>query len=100
MTLGSITPDMPFEGLHLFHPSTYLNKVLIFDESNSMLLLNIHSQKIVYNFALLSAYLQKEKFSLGGPIVQSPIPDIVALGLDKPVVLLWNLKQDALVMRL
>ncbi len=65
-----------------------------------MQLVNIHSHKRVYEFPLLEEYLRRHDLSLGGPITQSPIPDIVGLAASPGRVLLWNLKTDNLVMAL
>ena len=79
--------DRHFEACVLFHPATYLNKILVGGRDGRMQLWNIKSRKLIYEFnsgfgAAVSC------------IAQSPVVDVVAVGLSNGKIILHHLKQD------
>lgn len=70
----------------MLHPSTYLNKILVASAQGTMQIWNIRTNKMIYQFAFM-----------GSPITclaQSPVVDVVAIGLLDGTVLLYNIKAD------
>ncbi|RKP04901.1 quinon protein alcohol dehydrogenase-like superfamily [Thamnocephalis sphaerospora] len=70
----------------MMHPSTYLNKLLFASKQGGMQLWNIATGKLVYKFGELPAPITC--------LVQSPVVDVVAIGLDDATVLLHNTRLD------
>lgn len=75
-----------FTATHILHPSTYLNKILVSSTQGTMQIWNIRTNKMVYQFRFM-----------GSPITclaQSPVVDVVAVGLLDGTVVLHNIKAD------
>lgn len=71
------------------HPSTYLNKVVFGSTQGAMQLWNIKTRKLIYVFK-----------PFGSPItclVQSPVVDVLGVGLLDGTLLLYNVKLDKLL---
>ncbi|KAL1914934.1 uncharacterized protein VTP21DRAFT_7850 [Calcarisporiella thermophila] len=76
----------------IVHPSTYLNKVLIGSKEGTMQLWNIRTGKLVHSFK-----------SFGSPITsltQSPVVDVVAVGLLDGTVVIHNIRVDETIMKI
>lgn len=70
----------------MLHPSTYLNKVLVANSSGVMQLWNIRTGSLVHEFT---------PFPYGvTALAQSPVLDVVAVGLSDGTIVLFNLKFD------
>lgn len=74
----------------LLQPSTYVNKVLVCSASGIMQLWNVRSGKQIFQFAQLPASVVS--------VVQSPVLDVIGLGLSNGSVLVHNLKHDKTLM--
>ncbi|KAJ1982744.1 rRNA-processing protein utp21 [Dimargaris xerosporica] len=75
-----------FQATCLVHPSTYLNKIVVGSLQGTLQLWNIKSRKLVYEVA-----------SLGAPVtclVQSPVIDVLAIGLADGTIVLHNMRLD------
>lgn len=90
MTKGELYTEIEFgnnfTASAMIHPSTYLNKLLIASTQGTMQIWNIRTNNMIYQFK-----------SFGSPIsclVQSPVIDVVAIGLLDGTVLLYNIKMD------
>lgn len=70
----------------MVHPETYLNKILVADESGQMQLWNIVSKKCIYNFQGWDCPISC--------LVSAPAVDVVAVGLADGRVVLHNLRFD------
>lgn len=78
--------DDTFTASAILHPSTYLNKVLISSTQGTMQIWNMRTNQLIYAFQ-----------SFGSPITclsQSPVVDVVAIGLLDGTVMLHNIKMD------
>jgi U3 small nucleolar RNA-associated protein 21 len=75
-----------FTASAILHPSTYLNKVLVSSTQGTMQIWNMRTNQLIYTFK-----------SFESPITcltQSPVVDVVAIGLLNGTVLLHNIKMD------
>ncbi|RWS24154.1 WD-repeat protein-like protein [Leptotrombidium deliense] len=79
-----------FEITVLFHPSTFVNKILLGSKQGSMQLWNIRTQKLVYTFKGWNSSILC--------IEQSPACNVVAIGLENGNIIIHDLKQDETVM--
>ncbi|KAI8084571.1 Utp21 specific WD40 associated putative domain-containing protein [Halteromyces radiatus] len=70
----------------MIHPSTYLNKLLIASTQGTMQIWNIRNNKMIYQFQSFGSAISC--------LVQSPVVDVVAIGLLNGTVLLYNIKVD------
>ncbi|ORX58325.1 WD40 repeat-like protein [Hesseltinella vesiculosa] len=75
-----------FTATTMIHPSTYLNKLLIASTQGVLQLWNIRNNKLIYQYKALGAAVSC--------LVQSPVIDVVAIGLLDGSVILHNLKMD------
>lgn len=73
----------------LFHPHTYLNKVLKILKGGSMILFNIASRKTIYAYQSFESEITT--------IEQTPVIDIVGIGLESGVIHVFNLKTDKIL---
>ncbi|KAI9217058.1 WD40-repeat-containing domain protein, partial [Blastocladiella britannica] len=87
---GEVTASLDFGPTFtascFMHPHTYLNKVVIGSSQGSMQLWNVSSSKLIYEFA-----------AVGSPVctlAQSPVVDVVAIGLVDGHIHLHNLRLD------
>eukprot|EP01134_Creolimax_fragrantissima_P007953 CFRG7953T1 len=81
--------DNTFKITALVHPSTYLNKILLGSRQGKLILYNIHSHKVVYEYK-----------GWGSPVLciqQSPAVDVVGVGLEDGRVIVHNLRTDKTV---
>ncbi|KAJ1780563.1 rRNA-processing protein utp21, partial [Coemansia sp. RSA 2167] len=76
----------------LVHPSTYVNKIVIGSSQGTMQVWNIQSRRCLYEFKTMGSGITC--------MVQSPVIDVLALGLLDGRILLHNVKQDRAVMQL
>ena len=76
----------------LFHPPTYLNKVLIGSKQGGLQLLNIKTSKVIYQFAGWNSAVNV--------IDSAPAIDVVAIGLKNGQIIIHNIKSDENIMTL
>ncbi|GJJ76415.1 U3 small nucleolar RNA-associated protein 21 [Entomortierella parvispora] len=84
--------DPSFTVTTLIHPSTYLNKILIGSNQGTMQLWNIRTSTMVYAFK-----------GFNSPITcftQTPVVDVIAVGLLDGRVVLHNVRTDVTIMTL
>jgi U3 small nucleolar RNA-associated protein 21 len=70
----------------LFHPPTYINKVLLGSEQGALQLFNVRKQKCIYQYEGWQSAVTC--------IEASPVIDVVAVGLQNGQIHLHNLKTD------
>ena len=75
----------------ILHPSTYINKILLGSEQGSLQLYNVRKQKTIFTFKGWD-----EKVTC---LCQSPVIDIVAIGLSNGDIHIHNLKTDATLIK-
>ncbi|KAJ1498126.1 WD repeat-containing protein 36, partial [Coelomomyces lativittatus] len=75
-----------FDATCFLHPHTYLNKLLIGSIQGTMQLWNIKTNQLIYSFSSFKAPITC--------LAQSPIIDVIALGLQNGKVILHHLKLD------
>ncbi|CAG8567238.1 8534_t:CDS:10 [Acaulospora morrowiae] len=78
--------DDDFTITAIIHPSTYLNKVLIGSRQGNMQLWNVNSKKSIYSFASFGISITF--------LAQSPVVDVVAVGLLDGMIVLHNIRLD------
>ncbi|KAH3745246.1 U3 small nucleolar RNA-associated protein 21 [Pelomyxa schiedti] len=78
-----------FSATCILHPDAYLNKVLLGSEQGKLLLVNIHTKSIIYEFKGWSAEVTC--------LAQSPVIDVVAIGLASGKIYVHNLLMDQTV---
>ena len=67
----------------MVHPTTYINKLLIANERN-LVLVNPVSEKILYRFKnVMETVILGEKAALLDWVKETPLTDVVAIGLRK-----------------
>ncbi|KAF9392883.1 hypothetical protein CPB97_007409 [Podila verticillata] len=84
--------DSSFTVTTLIHPSTYLNKILIGSNQGTMQLWNIRTSTMVYAFK-----------GFNSPITcftQTPVVDVIAVGLLDGSIVLHNIRTDITIMTL
>jgi U3 small nucleolar RNA-associated protein 21 len=74
----------------IMHPDTYLNKVLVGSTEGIMALYNLRSKKLVYEFPTFGSHIIC--------VTQSPVVDVVGVGLADGRIVIHNLKMDKTVM--
>lgn len=75
-----------FTATKMIHPSTYLNKILVASAQGTMQIWNVRVSKMIYQFK-----------SFGSAITcleQSPVVDVVAIGLLDGSIVLYNIRMD------
>jgi U3 small nucleolar RNA-associated protein 21 len=80
-----------FTASYFMHPHTYLNKVLVGSSEGTLQLWNVRSNKMIYEFASLLSPVTY--------LTQSPVVDVVAVGLLNGGITLINLKLDEVITR-
>lgn len=70
----------------MIHPSTYLNKILVASTQGTMQIWNIRTGKLIYQFKSFGSAITC--------LVQSPVVDVVAIGLLNGSVILYNIRMD------
>ncbi|KAG0225327.1 Utp21 specific WD40 associated putative domain-containing protein [Mortierella sp. GBAus27b] len=84
--------DSSFTVTTLIHPSTYLNKILIGSNQGTMQLWNIRTSTMIYAFK-----------GFNSPITcftQTPVVDVIAIGLLDGSIVIHNIRTDATIMTL
>ncbi|KAF8922887.1 Utp21 specific WD40 associated putative domain-containing protein [Dissophora ornata] len=84
--------DSSFTVTTLIHPSTYLNKILIGSNQGTMQLWNIRTSTMVYAFK-----------GFNSPITcftQTPVVDVIAVGLLDGSIVIHNIRTDVAIMTL
>ncbi|KAI8993445.1 Utp21 specific WD40 associated putative domain-containing protein [Pilobolus umbonatus] len=75
-----------FTATAILHPSTYLNKILVASTQGTMQIWNIRTNKMVYQIGYMGSAISC--------IAQSPVVDVIAVGLLDGTVVLHNIKAD------
>jgi len=78
---------------YMFHPPTYLNKLLV-AKADSLELWNIKSDTKIHTFANIKV---EGRVSF---IAESPLVDIVAIGSSRGEILVVNLRADEVLISL
>lgn len=84
--ISTIEHDIP---ICMIHPNTYVNKILIGMHSGTLLLWNIHTNKLIHTFQPFSSPITY--------LSQAPVLDIVAVGLENGTVILYHIRQDTVL---
>jgi U3 small nucleolar RNA-associated protein 21 len=82
--------DLQVFPISMIHPDTYINKILISMANGSLILLNIRSEKVIFQFDNISL-LENGYVSC---MIQSPIVDIIACGTSKGRIFMHNLRTN------
>ncbi|KAL1936765.1 hypothetical protein VTP01DRAFT_899 [Rhizomucor pusillus] len=75
-----------FTATAMIHPSTYLNKILVASTQGTMQIWNVRTSKMIYQFSSFKSAITC--------LVQSPVVDVVAVGLMDGTTVLYNIKMD------
>lgn len=75
-----------FTATAMIHPSTYLNKILVASTQGTMQIWNVRTSKMIYQFSSFKSTITC--------LVQSPVVDVVAVGLMDGTTVLYNIKMD------
>lgn len=84
------TIPLPGKGIHLLHPPTYLNKVLVSMKKGRLVLLNVKTGVKIYDFPNIGKNLTGEISALENAVAL----DIVAIGLDTGKIVFGNVLKD------
>ncbi|EGD76204.1 hypothetical protein PTSG_00909 [Salpingoeca rosetta] len=79
-------PAATFKVSCVFHPSTYLNKILLGSKQGALQLWNIRTRTLVHTF--------KGWGSGVSCVAQSPVVDVVGIGLESGAIHVHNLRYD------
>ncbi|CAG8647186.1 26118_t:CDS:10 [Gigaspora margarita] len=82
--------DENFTVSTVIHPSTYLNKVLLGSRQGTMQIWNIRTKKLKYSFSSFGSSITS--------LVQSPVVDVIAIGLLDGTIIIHNIKLDERIM--
>ncbi|CAG8566492.1 3528_t:CDS:10 [Paraglomus brasilianum] len=82
--------DPGFQLAVLIHPSTYLNKILVGSTNGVMQIWNFRTKKLVYTFSPFSSPITT--------LAQSPVVDVIAVGLLDGSIIIYNIKADEQVL--
>ncbi|CAG8520768.1 16389_t:CDS:10 [Dentiscutata erythropus] len=82
--------DESFTISTIIHPSTYLNKVLLGSRQGTMQIWNIRTKKLKYSFSSFGSSITS--------LVQSPVVDVIAIGLLDGTIVIHNIKLDERIM--
>jgi U3 small nucleolar RNA-associated protein 21 len=86
--LGTTVPASPTT---LLHPSTYVNKVAVGTSDGGVLIVNVRTGRILHECRISQAG------SAVTCIAQSPVVDVVGIGLANGTVVVHNLRADATI---
>lgn len=84
-------PIETFDVTCINHPSTYTNKILLGSKQGTLKLMNIRTQKTIYEFAGWNSPVTT--------IEQAPVIDVVAIGLANGIIVVHNLKKDETIIK-
>ncbi|KAI9205039.1 Utp21 specific WD40 associated putative domain-containing protein [Polychytrium aggregatum] len=80
-----------FRATSIIHPSTYLNKILVGSQQGELQLWNIRTMKLIYEFPTFESSITY--------LAQSPVVDVVAIGLLDGTTVIHNIRYDEEIMR-
>ncbi|CAG8563436.1 14007_t:CDS:10 [Funneliformis caledonium] len=89
---GEIQFDENFTLSTIVHPSTYLNKILLGSKQGIMQIWNIRTKKVKYSFPSFGSAITF--------LTQSPVVDVIAIGLLNGTIILYNIKLDERIISL
>ncbi|KAG0238082.1 hypothetical protein BGW42_007636 [Actinomortierella wolfii] len=84
--------DNTFTVTTLIHPSTYLNKILIGSNQGTMQIWNIRTSSLVYAFKGFNSAITC--------FTQTPVVDVIAVGLLDGSIVIHNIRTDTTIMTL
>lgn len=87
--------ELPFPVVHLLHPSSYLDKLLVAGPEGQLLLWNIEKNKCIFSFD----FFTKSNCRITC-MQQSPVVDVVAIGLNDGTLSVLNIKTNKQLFRL
>ncbi|KAH9411292.1 hypothetical protein HK407_06g11230 [Ordospora pajunii] len=76
----------------LFHPHTYVNKVIKVLKGGQMVLFNVMSRKVIYTYKAFESMISV--------IEQSSVIDVAGIGLEDGTIHIFNLKSDKMLFSL
>ena len=85
---------LDIDAYFFMHPVSYLNKIVIAGERDSLQVFNIEANEVIYNFKNI---VQKFSAAKIMTVEQSTLVDIVAVGLESGDILVVNLKKDKII---
>ncbi|KAI9509337.1 Utp21-domain-containing protein [Russula earlei] len=91
-----------FTAVHLLHPATYLNKVLIGGSDGSLQLWNIRTRTCIYKipFIRLSDSSSSHLPSSVTALAQSPAIDVIGVGFQSGEISIYDIRADEKIMRM
>ncbi|KAF8503603.1 Utp21-domain-containing protein [Russula emetica] len=91
-----------FTAIHLLHPATYLNKVLVGGSDGSLQLWNIRTRTCIHKipFARLSESQPSHLPSSMTALAQSPAIDVVGVGFASGDISIYDIRADEKIMRI
>ncbi|KAI0306620.1 Utp21-domain-containing protein [Multifurca ochricompacta] len=91
-----------FTAVHLLHPATYLNKVLIGGNDGSLQLWNIRTQTCVHKipFSHLSQSSPSNSPCSVTALAQSPAIDVIGVGFASGEISIYDIRADEKMMRI
>lgn len=84
------TIPLPNEGLHILHPPTYLNKVIISVKKSKILLVNIKTGQKIYDFPVITQTFDGEITTLENAVAL----DVIAIGMETGKIVFANILKD------
>ena len=84
------TVSLPSEGLHILHPPTYLNKVLVGLKKSKIILINVKTSQKIYEFPNITQSFDSEITALENAVAL----DVVGIGLETGKIIFANLLKD------
>lgn len=87
-----------FVAVHLFHPATYLNKVLVGGNDGSLQLWNIRTQSCIHKIPFIKLSESTSPSSVTA-LAQSPAIDVVGIGFASGEVSIYDIRADEKLMR-
>ncbi|KAI0273583.1 Utp21-domain-containing protein [Gloeopeniophorella convolvens] len=91
-----------FTAVHILHPATYLNKVLVGGNDGSLQLWNIRTQTCIHRipFESLSDSTSDQVATSVTALAQSPAVDVVGVGFASGEVAIYDIRADEKLMRI
>ena len=87
------TIPLPTEGIHLVHPPTYLNKVLISMKKSKILLVNVKSFQKIYDFPNISKAFDSEITAMENAVAI----DVIGIGMESGKIVFGNILKDEIL---
>ena len=85
---------LPTEGIHILHPPTHLNKVLVSMKKGKIWLVNVKTGQKIYDFPGFATIIDSEITALENAVAL----DVIGIGLENGKILLANILKDEVLM--